>query len=161
MCHTVIAVPPVIRGAEEVSPLTVIEGGLITLVCESSGIPPPSLTWMKDGKKQDVTVRAREMFEHFASPVLHVLGSDLKSEQRLRVLSGGRQLQISSAERTDAGSYTCTASSDSGTTSKDYRLQVYGIYVYNIKPSTSKSVLYIKKDEQITLYIDIPAYKLH
>lgn len=27
-----------------------IEGTLITLVCESSGIPPPSLTWIKDGE---------------------------------------------------------------------------------------------------------------
>ncbi|XP_035509461.1 hemicentin-1 [Morone saxatilis] len=93
-------VSPSIRGSEEVSPLTVIEGSLITLVCESSGIPPPSLTWRKDG-------------------------SELKSDQRLRVLSGGRQLQISSAERTDTASYTCTASSAAGTTSKEYSLQVY------------------------------------
>ncbi|KAG7230562.1 hypothetical protein INR49_025278 [Caranx melampygus] len=93
-------VSPSIRGSEEVSPLTVIEGSLIAMVCESSGIPPPSLTWRKDG-------------------------SELKSDQRLRVLSGGRQLQISSAERTDAASYTCTASSAAGTTSKEYSLQVY------------------------------------
>lgn len=45
----IIAVSPSIRGSEEVSPLTVVEGSLIALVCESSGIPPPSLTWRKDG----------------------------------------------------------------------------------------------------------------
>ncbi|XP_071342317.1 hemicentin-1 isoform X2 [Trachinotus anak] len=101
-------VSPSIRGSEEVSPLTVIEGSLITLVCESSGIPPPSLTWRKNG-------------------------SELKSDQRLRVLSGGRQLQISSAERTDAASYTCTASSAAGTTSKEYSLQVY------VRPSIRRS----------------------
>ena len=56
------------------------------------------------------------------------LGADLKSDQRIRILSGGRQLQISSAERTDAASYTCTASSAAGTTSKEYSLQVYGTY---------------------------------
>lgn len=55
-----------------------------------------------------------------------VPGSELKSDQRLRVLSGGRQLQISSTERTDTASYTCTASSAAGTTSKEYTLQVYG-----------------------------------
>ncbi|XP_069009305.1 hemicentin-1 [Embiotoca jacksoni] len=93
-------VSPSIRGSEEVSALTVIEGSLITLVCESSGIPPPSLTWRKDG-------------------------SELKSDQRLRILSGGRQMQISSAEKTDTASYTCTASSAAGTTSKEYSLQVY------------------------------------
>ncbi|XP_051232997.1 hemicentin-1 isoform X2 [Dicentrarchus labrax] len=101
-------VSPSIRGSEDVSHLTVIEGSLITLVCESSGIPPPSLTWRKDG-------------------------SELKSDQRLRVLSGGRQLQISSAERTDTASYTCTASSAAGTTSKEYSLQVY------VRPSIRRS----------------------
>lgn len=65
-----------------------------------------------------------------------VPGSELKLDQRLRVLSGGRQLQISSAERTDTASYTCTASSAAGTTSKEYSLQVYGMcvppYVWNL-----------------------------
>lgn len=60
---------------------------------------------------------------------LCVSGSELKSDQRLRILSGGRHLQISSAERTDAASYTCTASSASGITSKEYSLQVYGTWV--------------------------------
>ncbi|KAK7889294.1 hypothetical protein WMY93_024854 [Mugilogobius chulae] len=103
---------PSIRGSDEVSPLTVTEGGLITLVCESSGIPPPSLTWKKNGK-------------------------DLKTNQRVRILSGGRQLQISSANRTDSGSYTCIASSASGSSSKDFSLQVY-VRPY-IKPSEGES----------------------
>ncbi|XP_042370765.1 hemicentin-1 [Plectropomus leopardus] len=101
-------VSPSIRGSDEVSPLTVTEGSLITLVCESSGIPPPSLAWRKDG-------------------------SELKTDQRLRVLSGGRQLQISSAERTDTASYTCTASSAAGAASKEYNLQVY------VRPSIRRS----------------------
>ncbi|KAK5869646.1 hypothetical protein PBY51_024348 [Eleginops maclovinus] len=101
-------VSPSIRGSEEVSPMTVTEGSLISLVCESSGIPPPSLTWRKDG-------------------------SEIKSDQRLRVLSGGRQLQISSAEKTDTASYSCTASSAAGTTSKEYNLQVY------VRPSIRRS----------------------
>uniref|UniRef100_A0A3B4E5X1 Hemicentin 1 n=1 Tax=Pygocentrus nattereri TaxID=42514 RepID=A0A3B4E5X1_PYGNA len=101
-------VPPSIRGSDEVSRLTVTEGGLITLVCESSGIPPPSLTWKKNG-------------------------SELKADSRVRVLSGGRQLQISSAERTDAASYTCQASSATGSAVKDYNLQVY------VRPSISTS----------------------
>ncbi|XP_035996829.1 hemicentin-1 isoform X1 [Fundulus heteroclitus] len=98
--NLIVWVAPSIRGSEEESPMTVIEGGFITLLCESSGIPPPTLTWMKDGYT-------------------------LKPDQRLRVLSGGRQLQISSAEKTDTGSYSCTASSAAGTVSKEYSLQVY------------------------------------
>ncbi|XP_061539337.1 LOW QUALITY PROTEIN: hemicentin-1 [Phycodurus eques] len=93
-------VSPSIRGSEEVSPLTVIEGSLITLVCESSGIPPPSLSWRRDG-------------------------AVLQHDQRLRVLSGGRQLQISSAQRADTASYVCMASNAAGSTSKEYSLQVY------------------------------------
>ncbi|XP_056893820.1 hemicentin-1 isoform X2 [Takifugu flavidus] len=101
-------VAPSIRGSDEPSPLTVTEGNPITMVCESSGIPPPSLVWRKDG-------------------------SELKPDQRLRVLSGGRQLQISSAARTDTASYSCTASSASGVTSKEYSLQVY------VRPSIKHS----------------------
>ncbi|CAG5863670.1 unnamed protein product [Menidia menidia] len=103
-----IWVSPSIRGSDEASPLTVIEGSLITLVCESSGIPPPNLTWRKEG-------------------------SELKSDQRVKVLSGGRQLHISRAEKTDTASYTCTASSPAGTTSKEYNLQVY------VRPSIRRS----------------------
>uniref|UniRef100_A0A673IBQ3 Hemicentin-1 n=1 Tax=Sinocyclocheilus rhinocerous TaxID=307959 RepID=A0A673IBQ3_9TELE len=109
-------VPPSIRGSDEVSPLTVIEGGLITLVCESSGIPPPSLTWKKDE-------------------------SELKGDSRVRVLSGGRQLQISSVEKADASSYTCLASSTAGSAMKEYNLQVY------VRPSISSSV---QNEETVT-----------
>ncbi|XP_047673954.1 hemicentin-1 isoform X2 [Tachysurus fulvidraco] len=99
---------PSIRGSDKVSPLTVNVGGLVTLVCESSGIPPPSLIWKKNG-------------------------SELKTDSRVRVLSGGRQLQISSTETTDAASYTCQASSVTGTAVKEYSLQVY------VRPSISLS----------------------
>lgn len=49
----VIAVAPSIRGSDELSSLTVTEGNPITMVCESSGIPPPSLGWRKDGERAD------------------------------------------------------------------------------------------------------------
>ncbi|XP_034035488.1 hemicentin-1 [Thalassophryne amazonica] len=93
-------VSPRIHDSEEMSPVTAMEGSLVALVCESSGIPPPSLSWRKDGV-------------------------ELQSDHRLRILSGGRHLQISSAESTDTASYTCTASSEAGSTSKEFSLQVY------------------------------------
>lgn len=135
-----ITVSPSIRGSEEVSPLTVVEGSLITLVCESSGIPPPSLTWTKDGKRVSALIKRGDAAQKQklyvwvacwnASPILcfvYIPGSEVKSDQRVRILSGGRQLQISSTEKTDAASYTCTASSAAGTISKEYSLQVYGV----------------------------------
>ncbi|XP_043342030.1 hemicentin-1 isoform X3 [Cervus canadensis] len=97
-----IWVPPNISGSDEVAQLTVIEGHLISLLCESNGIPPPNLIWKKKG-----------------SPVL------ADSAGRLRILSGGRQLQISIAEKSDAGLYSCMASNVAGTAKKDYSLQVY------------------------------------
>uniref|UniRef100_A0A452FS37 Hemicentin-1 n=1 Tax=Capra hircus TaxID=9925 RepID=A0A452FS37_CAPHI len=97
-----IWVPPNISGSDEVAQLTVIEGHLISLLCESSGIPPPNLLWKKKG-----------------SPVL------ADSAGRVRILSGGRQLQISIAEKSDAGLYSCMASNVAGTAKKDYSLQVY------------------------------------
>ncbi|XP_010851375.1 PREDICTED: hemicentin-1 isoform X2 [Bison bison bison] len=105
-----IWVPPNISGSDEAAQLTVIEGHLISLLCESSGIPPPNLIWKKKG-----------------SPVL------ADSAGRVRILSGGRQLQISIAEKSDAGLYSCMASNVAGTAKKDYSLQVY------IRPTISNS----------------------
>uniref|UniRef100_A0A8C2MET6 Hemicentin-1 n=1 Tax=Cricetulus griseus TaxID=10029 RepID=A0A8C2MET6_CRIGR len=105
-----IWVPPNIYGSDELVQLTAIEGNLITLLCESSGIPPPNLTW----KKKDSLVLA-------------------DSAGRVRILSGGRRLQISVAEKADAGLYTCMASNVAGIAKKDYNLQVY------IRPSIANS----------------------
>ncbi|XP_028823701.1 hemicentin-1 isoform X1 [Denticeps clupeoides] len=93
-------VSPGIRDSDVVSPLTVVEGGVVTLLCESSGVPAPGLIWRKEG-------------------------SELLGGARVRVLSGGRQLQISGAEPGDAASYSCTASSAAGSAAKEYGLQVY------------------------------------
>lgn len=48
-----ISVPPNIYGSDELAQLTVIEGHLISLLCESSGIPPPNLIWKKKGQFSD------------------------------------------------------------------------------------------------------------
>ncbi|PNI67325.1 HMCN1 isoform 2 [Pan troglodytes] len=105
-----IWVPPNIGGSDELTQLTVIEGNLISLLCESSGIPPPNLIWKKKG-----------------SPVL------TDSMGRVRILSGGRQLQISVAEKSDAALYSCVASNVAGTAKKEYNLQVY------IRPTITNS----------------------
>ncbi|XP_074858282.1 hemicentin-1 isoform X3 [Carettochelys insculpta] len=95
-------VPPSIYGSDELSQLTVLEGSLISLVCESSGIPPPSLTWKKNSSLLPVDPTGR-----------------------VRVLSGGRQLQIAIAKKSDAAFYMCLASNIAGNTKKEYSLQVY------------------------------------
>ncbi|NXX50442.1 HMCN1 protein, partial [Tricholaema leucomelas] len=97
-----IWVSPSIYGSDDITQLTVTEGSLISLICESSGIPPPSLTWKKNG-----------------SP----LAADLSG--RVRILSGGRQLQISLATKSDAASYTCIAANVAGSAMQEYNLQVH------------------------------------
>ena len=44
-----ILVPPSIPGGENVTHHTVVLGGTITLVCEATGDPPPTIVWMKNG----------------------------------------------------------------------------------------------------------------
>lgn len=74
-----------------------------------------------------------KVFEQTLNPKFYnyfvcVSGSELKGDSRVRVLSGGRQLQISSVEKADASSYTCLASSTAGSAMKEYNLQVYGTF---------------------------------
>ncbi|XP_044243814.3 hemicentin-1 isoform X3 [Ursus arctos] len=126
-----IWVPPNIYGSDELAQLTVIEGNLISLLCESSGIPPPNLIWKKKGSQ--------------------VLAD---SAGRVRTLSGGRQLQISVAEKSDAGLYTCVASNVAGTAKKDYNLQVY------IRPTISDSgshptEIIVTRGKSISLECDV------
>ncbi|NXC61674.1 HMCN1 protein, partial [Aleadryas rufinucha] len=97
-----IWVSPSISVSDDSSQLTVTEGSLVSLICESSGIPPPSLTWKKNG-----------------SPVVP------EPSGRVRLLSGGRQLHVAVADRSDAASYTCIASNVAGSATKEYSLHVY------------------------------------
>ncbi|KAM5147900.1 hemicentin-1 [Mantella aurantiaca] len=97
-----ILVPATIKDSAEESDVIVIEGTLISLVCDSSGIPPPALTW----KKNDLAVTQ-------------------DSKGRIRFLSGGRHLHIAGAMKSDATSYTCTASNIAGNATKKYNVKVY------------------------------------
>ncbi|XP_040264776.1 hemicentin-1 isoform X1 [Bufo bufo] len=105
-----ILVPPKIKGSAEESVVTVIEGSLISLVCDSSGIPAPTLTWTKNG-----------------SP-LNPDGSG-----RIRYLSGGRHLQISVAMKMDEAVYTCSAINSAGIATQKYNVTVY------VRPTISES----------------------
>ncbi|KAM8931068.1 hemicentin-1 [Pelodytes ibericus] len=105
-----ILVPAAIKGSSHESNFTVTEGSLISLLCDSSGIPPPALTWKKNG---DLLIA--------------------ESSGRVRMLSGGRQLQITTAEKSDTALYICTASNTAGHTEKKYNVKVY------VRPTISKS----------------------
>lgn len=71
-----------------------------TLPCEADGLPPPDITWHKDGHTVVASVRRR-------------------------LLSSGA-LHIAFARPEDAGQYTCTAANAAGASSASTRLTVHG-----------------------------------
>ncbi|XP_075038771.1 hemicentin-1 [Mixophyes fleayi] len=97
-----ILVPPTIKGSVEETEVTVIEGTLISLACDSSGIPAPTLSWEKNG-----------------------IALTPDDTGRVHSHSGGRHLQIAVVVKSDEGSYTCTAVNTAGTATKKYNVKVY------------------------------------
>ncbi|KAH7691437.1 Protein HIM-4 a, partial [Aphelenchoides avenae] len=75
-----------------------------TLQCPAVGSPPPTITWLKDGRP---------------------LGTD--GSERVSFLDGGRQLLIESAETSDSGRYVCIATNSVGATDSDLTLSVVEI----------------------------------
>ncbi|TKC39276.1 hypothetical protein EI555_002961, partial [Monodon monoceros] len=71
----------------------------IMLPCEADGLPPPDITWHKDG---------------------HVIMESI----RQHILSSGA-LQIAFAQPGDAGQYTCTAANVAGSSSTSTKLTVH------------------------------------
>uniref|UniRef100_A0A669QE89 Hemicentin 1 n=1 Tax=Phasianus colchicus TaxID=9054 RepID=A0A669QE89_PHACC len=85
-----VYVPPVIEGdAETAQSRQVVAGNSLTLECKAAGNPSPLLTWLKDGV-----------------PV--------KASDNLRIVSGGKKLEILSAVEADGGQYLCVATSIAG-----------------------------------------------
>uniref|UniRef100_A0A8B9H3J1 Hemicentin 1 n=1 Tax=Astyanax mexicanus TaxID=7994 RepID=A0A8B9H3J1_ASTMX len=77
----------------------VILNNPISLYCETNAVPPPTLTWYKDGRL-------------------------LASNDRVLILPGGRVLQIPRAQAEDSGRYTCVAVNDAGEDSIQYDVRV-------------------------------------
>ena len=80
-------------------------GKTTIMECIANGLPDPDIRWLREG-----------------SPFSFV------SNPSLRVLDGGRRLQINNAQLLDIGGYTCVASNAAGNTSKEFILSVLGQY---------------------------------
>ncbi|KAF3835345.1 hypothetical protein F7725_027903 [Dissostichus mawsoni] len=96
----IFQVPPSIRttGPAERS---VVLHKTIGLECISSGIPPPSITWLKDGRPVDST------------------------QGHLKLESAGRLLKVKEARLEDSGKYTCLATNAAGEAQQHIRLSVH------------------------------------
>uniref|UniRef100_A0A8C4YVD5 Hemicentin-2 n=1 Tax=Gopherus evgoodei TaxID=1825980 RepID=A0A8C4YVD5_9SAUR len=92
--------PPTILGSSERLHVVGLFNRPVGLQCEARGSPAPSITWFKD--KQPIVSSARATYAE-----------------------GGRRLQLSRAQLSDAGLYTCRASNVAGVAEKAVRLEVY------------------------------------
>ena len=70
--------PPHIKGSGVPAEVSVVVNNVLELQCEASGIPTPSLTWLKDGRP-------------------------LPQTDSVRLLRGGEVLRVASAQVSDRG----------------------------------------------------------
>ncbi|KAB1258940.1 Hemicentin-1 [Camelus dromedarius] len=96
-----VHVPPTIKSSGPYE-RAVVKHKPMALQCIASGIPHPSITWLKDGQ-----------------PVSTAQGN-------LKIQSSGRVLQIARALMEDAGRYTCVATNAAGETQQHIQLHVHG-----------------------------------
>ncbi|XP_067398294.1 hemicentin-2 [Emydura macquarii macquarii] len=119
-----VLVPPTIaRGANDSEVISSVPLGLVTMECQARGSPPLQITWLKDGLS-------------------------LPLSQRVRLLSTGRTLRISSAQDSDAGIYTCVASSRAGVAERSFVLQIQVPPV--LEPPESSEDVTAARDSAVT-----------
>lgn len=100
---------------EPVEPVTIVQGSLVTLSCEARGVPPPTLTWFKDGQP-------------------------LSLHRNLLLDGQETRLQLPDVATSDAGLYSCVASNQAGSSTKTFNLTVLGTVVTQ-KPVFSRQRL--------------------
>ncbi|XP_061624718.1 hemicentin-1 isoform X2 [Phyllopteryx taeniolatus] len=94
-----VQAPPGVDHVEPVEPVTVVKGSLVTLTCEARGVPPPTLTWMKDGQP-------------------------LSLHRNLLLDGQETRLQLPDVAPSDAGLYSCVASNRAGSSTKSFNLTI-------------------------------------
>uniref|UniRef100_A0A3Q2GH42 Hemicentin-1 n=1 Tax=Cyprinodon variegatus TaxID=28743 RepID=A0A3Q2GH42_CYPVA len=94
-----VQAPPIIKGTNETSEVSVVLGFPKVLSCNTEGSPTPSITWLKDNH-----------------PIV--------SSPQLTYTLGGQALRLGSAQGDSNGLYTCRATNAAGTATKHYSLSV-------------------------------------
>ncbi|XP_008940595.1 PREDICTED: hemicentin-2-like, partial [Merops nubicus] len=96
----VVHVPPeFVQGSGSTTNVSVSLQGSMTLTCEATGIPLPTVTWSWDG-----------------SPVT--------PSEHIQVLSGGWMLRLTRAQAQDGGHYSCLASNVAGEARRHFYVEV-------------------------------------
>ncbi|KAM4877133.1 hemicentin-2 [Thomomys bottae] len=89
--------PPHIKNSDQLTEMSLTPGAPMELLCDAQGVPPPNITWHKDGQT-------------LARP-----------ENSSRA---GKMLRVESVQVSDAGMYTCLAESPAGDVEKSFWVKV-------------------------------------
>lgn len=92
--------PPSIKGGNITTKVAALLDTLVTLECETRGVPPPTITWYRNGEV-------------------------ILSNRQAQYVERGHYLKIPLAQASDAGRYTCKVTSVAGSAEKSYELDVY------------------------------------
>ena len=95
------SVPPGLDGAGSTEDVTVIKGNVASLLCNADGIPPPTISWFKDG-------------------------GTLLPDHNVIFLKRNTTLEMRRARVNDTGRYTCVANNTAGQASRHFSLKVLG-----------------------------------
>ena len=98
---------------------TVNETDPVTFTCSATGIPPPEITWMRNGVILNESVDSRISL---SDPETVPTGGG-------NIISVSHTLNISTTRDNDSGPYTCVASNGNAVTpnvTQDFRLFVNG-----------------------------------
>ncbi|XP_045626988.1 hemicentin-2 [Ursus americanus] len=144
--HVEVLIPPSISKDDTLGEANVKEvktkvNSTLTLECESWAVPPPTISWYKDGR-----------------PVT--------PNQRLRILGEGRLLQIQPTQVSDSGRYLCVASNVAGEDDQDFSVLIQVPPMFQKVGDASAAFEVLSREEEarggVTEYREIvennPAY---
>ena len=106
MIELSFSVPPRIESIGGDNSVWVLLNEPLTLECPAEGVPPPKITWFRQG----------QLIQRYGSP-------------GLRLLENGHKLLVVSAQLPDKGEYECKVENTAGNASLQYTVNVYGRFM--------------------------------
>ncbi|KAM9722140.1 hemicentin-2 isoform 3-T3 [Dama dama] len=143
--HVEVLIPPSISKDDPLGEVSVKEvktkvNSTLTLECECWAVPPPTISWYKDG--QPVTPNLR-----------------------VRILGGGRLLQIQPTQVSDSGRYLCVATNVAGEDDQDFNVLIQVPPMFHKSDATAVFETPFREEEargRVTEYREVvennPAY---
>ncbi|XP_067083733.1 hemicentin-1 [Osmerus mordax] len=120
-----VQVPPRVVGQRE-EDVGVVEGHMVSLLCDVQAYPPPEMTWTRDGEL-------------------------LQFSSGIHILPGGQMLQLPRARLEDAGQYVCTATNPAGQDQRSILLTVYVLPTLKPRPASESEVMTPQVGSSVTL----------